>query len=40
MRIYNIDTNDYEFADLIIETDEISPQQIAGIIINKAQEIV
>ena len=39
MRIYNIDTNDYSFADLIIETGEISPEQIVEIIVNKAREI-
>jgi len=39
LRIYNIDNNNFGFADLIIETDEISPQQIVDIIINKAREI-
>jgi len=39
LRIYNIDNDNYEFADLIIETDEISPQQIVDIIISKAREI-
>ena len=37
-RIYNIDTNDYSFVDLVVETDEITPQQIIDIIIKKAQE--
>ncbi|MCL2765040.1 MAG: cytidylate kinase family protein [Treponema sp.] len=36
LRIYNIDTNNYSFADLIIGTDNITPQQIADIIIEKA----
>ncbi|MCL2380937.1 MAG: cytidylate kinase family protein [Treponema sp.] len=33
MRIYNIDTNNYSFADLVIDTDDIGPQEIAGLII-------
>jgi len=39
LRIYGIDTNEYKFADLIIETDNISPQQITEMIINKAEEL-
>ena len=35
IRIYNIDNNDYSFADLVIETDEIGPPEIAKIIIEK-----
>jgi len=36
LRIYGIDTDDYSFANLIIDTDEINPQQITDIIIEKA----
>jgi len=39
LRIYNIDTGNYEFADLIIDTDNMSPQEIAEVIVNKAREI-
>ncbi|MCL2721716.1 MAG: AAA family ATPase [Treponema sp.] len=39
LRIYNIDTDDYSFADLVIETDNINPQQITEIIINRAKMI-
>ena len=39
LRIYGIDTNEYKFADLIIETDNVSPQQITEMIINKINEI-
>ena len=39
LRIYGIDTDDYSFADLIIETDEITPQQITDMIIKKAKSI-
>ena len=38
-RIYNIDTDDYYFSDLIIDTDNILPEQITGMIIEKAQSI-
>ncbi|MCL2196648.1 MAG: AAA family ATPase [Treponema sp.] len=37
LRIYNIDTDDYSFADLIINTDDINPQQITDLIIEKAK---
>jgi len=40
LRIYGIDTNDYSFADLIIETDKINPQQITDLIVNKAAAII
>jgi cytidylate kinase len=33
MRIYNINNDDYSFADLIIDTDEINPAEIARLII-------
>ncbi|MCL2800609.1 MAG: AAA family ATPase [Treponema sp.] len=39
LRIYNIDTDDYSFADLIIDTDNINPQQITDIIVQRAREI-
>jgi len=37
LRIYNIDTNNYSFADLIIDTDNINPQQITDIIVERAR---
>jgi cytidylate kinase len=40
LRIYNIDTDNYDFVDLIIETDNLTPRQIADMIIAKAQTIV
>jgi cytidylate kinase len=33
IRIYGIDNDDYSFADLIIDTDELDPLQISGLII-------
>jgi len=39
LRIYNIDTENFSFADLIIKTDNLSPQEIIDLIVNKAQEI-
>jgi len=39
IRIYNIDNYKYEFAGLIIDTDNISPDEIAGLIINAAEKI-
>jgi cytidylate kinase len=36
LRIYGIDTDKYDFVDLIIETDELNPQQISDMIIQKA----
>jgi len=39
MRIYNIDTDNYSFADMIIKTDNITPQQIVNMILERAREI-
>ena len=39
LRIYNIDNDRYDFAGLIIDTDDLQPPEIAEIIIKKAQEI-
>jgi cytidylate kinase len=36
-RIYQIDNDDYSFADLIIDTDELTPPQISEIIAGKAR---
>ncbi|MDR0315722.1 MAG: cytidylate kinase family protein [Treponema sp.] len=38
LRIYNIDNDNHQFADIIIDTDNLSPDEIAGLIIKKAQE--
>jgi cytidylate kinase len=37
LKLYHIDNNDYAFADLIIETDAISPEGIAEIILEKIE---
>jgi len=39
MRIYNIDNTKYEFADLVIDTDELEPDEITRIIIAAAEKI-
>ena len=39
IRIYDIDTEDYSFVDLIIDTDNLTIQEIVDIIVNKAREI-
>ena len=36
LRIYNIDNSNYQFADLIIDTDELNPDEIAQQIIDAA----
>jgi len=38
-RIYGIDTDDYSFVDLVIETDKLNPQQITDIIVERAKGI-
>jgi cytidylate kinase len=37
-RIYNIDNDDYAFADLIIDTDMMNPEEITDAIIKAAEE--
>jgi len=39
LHIYGIDTDDYSFADLEINTDDITPKQIVDKITEKAREI-
>jgi cytidylate kinase len=39
IRIYNIDNYKYEFANLVIDTDNISPDEIASLIIEAAGKI-
>jgi cytidylate kinase len=39
LRIYNIDNDDYTFADLIIDTDDIAPEEIVRLIVEKAAHI-
>ena len=39
-RIYNIDTDKYDFVDLIIDTNNALPREIADVIIKKAREII
>ena len=38
LRIYNIDNDNYDFAGLVIDVDELTPDQIADLIIKKAEE--
>ena len=40
LRIYNIDNNNYGFADIVINTDHVEPDAIAQIIIEAAEKIV
>jgi cytidylate kinase len=39
MRLYNIDNDKYEFADLIVETDDLNPEEIANVIIAKVSSV-
>jgi len=39
LKLYNIDNNNYDFAGLIIETDNLNPQQIAQLIIDAAEKV-
>ena len=38
LRLYTIDNDNYEFADCVIDVDELNPSQIAELIIEKTQE--
>jgi cytidylate kinase len=38
LRIYNIDNDSYEFADLIIDVDNLTPDGIVDLILGKIQE--
>jgi len=38
-KIYSIDNNDFDLADLVINTEELQPQEVATIIVNKVLEI-
>ena len=40
IRIYNIDNDKYDFADMIIDTDNIKPDAIVRMIIKKAEKIM
>jgi cytidylate kinase len=37
LRIYHIDNDDYRFADLVIDTDDLEPGEIAALIVNRAK---
>jgi len=39
LRIYGIDTENFSFADLIIDTDNLTPKQISEMIVEKAKMI-
>jgi cytidylate kinase len=39
LRIYNIDNDDYFFADLIIDTDDINPAEIVKLIIAELEKL-
>ena len=38
LNIYGIDNDNFQFADMIIDTDELCPEEISAMIIKKAQE--
>jgi cytidylate kinase len=38
LRLYSIDNDDFGFADIVIDTDDLHPTQIAGMIIEKLRE--
>jgi len=40
LRIYNIDTDNYNFADMVINTDNITPAQITDLIVARAAGII
>jgi cytidylate kinase len=40
LSLYNIDTDDYSFADLVIDTGNITPAEISDLIVKKAKTIV
>jgi len=37
LQIYKIDTDDYSFADFVIETENLTPQEIVDLIVRKAR---
>ena len=39
LELYNIDTNYFDFVDLLIDTDNLNPQQITDMIIEKAMNL-
>jgi cytidylate kinase len=39
LQLYNIDTDNYSFVDLIIDTASLNPQEITDLIIKKAHEV-
>ena len=39
LRIYQIDNDLYDFANLVIDTDDLSPDQIAALIVDGVQKI-
>ena len=40
LRLYNLDNDKYNFADLVIDTDSIEPDKIAQLIIDTAEKII
>jgi len=40
LSFYNIDTDDYLFADLVIDTGKLTPDEITDLIVKKAKSIV
>jgi len=40
LSLYNIDTDDYNFADLVIDTGSLTPEEIVALIVKKAGTIV
>lgn len=40
LSLYHIDTDDYSFADLIINTGKLTPEEIVDLIVKKAETVV
>jgi cytidylate kinase len=38
-RIYSIDNNEFDFVDLVINTEKKQPEEVAQIIVNKVLEL-
>ncbi|MDR2543102.1 MAG: cytidylate kinase family protein [Treponema sp.] len=39
LRIYGIDTKDFDFVDLVIQTENMTPLQIADMVVKKAEQV-
>ena len=39
LRIYRIDNDDYHFADLVVDTDDLDPDEITALIVRRAKSV-